>query len=910
MLRDTDIEQLFVELSIHDEGRKLIRHARMHSPVRELNSRLGNCIVWHYSKKMGCKHLELESRTVEGATATVYEDDPACLEFWPQPFRIDLSIKDENGKVTTRKQHTPDFLIIEGGSFYVDEWREEARLLRLAAAEGSQFYKDNDHRWHNKAAEEYFEKIGLKYRLRSALELPRSFIMNTRFLEDYQKPTCTALSADIESNMVSLLAERGSVPFLELLQNYAFTADSVFKALVSKVVSVDLYSDRLDETGSLMIHRDMSIARAYRILKNDNQNTLPIPGLGRLVAGSCVKFDGTTFEIILVGGGNVLLNDADNKRITLPVKEVEVLFANGNIDIYGSQKTNVSPSRLRYLADLSAEQIEAANNCLDAINNNNVNNASPRSIHRWNAKIKGAITNIDKLIALANRNQDKGNRTDRLPEKAESLAEESIRCFFNTPECRTALAVYAKYQDLCEEHGVSPMSYPTFTKRVKDGSSTKLREGKRKDYQDAHIPLYLDYAFPVHGVRPHEVCYIDHTIMNIATIGPEGTEFGKPTFTLATDGHTTQARAFYLSYNPPSSAVVLMTLRDYVRRNNRIPKILSVDGGKEFKSKELEIFCSDYEIDLRHRPPGKPRGGSPVERAMGSTETELLAKLEGNTRIMKNARMVTKSVNPFPNAAWTLTALHGALNEYLFEIRDNRIHPSLGITPYEYEKMRLLETGAREHTFVRFDQNIMLMTSPHTKRMLHKIDQKRGIWADNMYYWNDNFRTAKTNEKVKVRVEPWNANVVYVNYRDKWVAAIARDLKAFGGRTRREVELALREERRRAKVNGNKDRLSKVSSKKMLGLWSPEKFDDRIGKQQQEMSYLYSKLGMTMAMPMHDIFPGSLQDQLKQELIPDLKKSLQSEAFQLIHAIKQDAEDKVMVDNSDKDFWGDISDFI
>lgn len=65
MLRDVEIEQLLVELGIPDAGRKLVRDARVNSPVRDANSNLGNSIVWQYSAKMGNRHLELESRTVE-----------------------------------------------------------------------------------------------------------------------------------------------------------------------------------------------------------------------------------------------------------------------------------------------------------------------------------------------------------------------------------------------------------------------------------------------------------------------------------------------------------------------------------------------------------------------------------------------------------------------------------------------------------------------------------------------------------------------------------------------------------------------------------------------------------------------------------------------------------------------------
>jgi putative transposase len=217
---------------------------------------------------------------------------------------------------------------------------------------------------------------------------------------------------------------------------------------------------------------------------------------------------------------------------------------------------------------------------------------------------------------------------------------------------------------------------------------------------------------------------------------------------------------------------------------------------------------------------------------------------------MKNVRMVTKSVDPFRRARWTLPALHGALDEYFFEIKPTIIHPTLGMKPRDYEQMRILETGEREHIIIRFDENLLLMTSPHPpRRWHHRIDRKRGVWVGYTYFWNDEFRTVDKKRTYEVRVERWNANVVYVNLGARWVAAIARDVRPFAGRTNREVHVAIRAERTAAKNAARKDRLTTKNAKRMLGLWSPEKFDPRIGQQQREMEYLYSKLGMTAAMP-------------------------------------------------------------
>ncbi|HEX8986741.1 MAG TPA: hypothetical protein VF816_02170, partial [Rhodocyclaceae bacterium] len=307
-----------------------------------------------------------------------------------------------------------------------------------------------------------------------------------------------------------------------------------------------------------------------------------------------------------------------------------------------------------------------------------------------------------------------------------------------------------------------------------------------------------------------------------------------------------------VTYDPPSARLVLLVLRDYVRRHGRLPRIISVDNGKEFHSKELEFFCGIYRIKLRYRGPGMPRGGAMVERALGCTEDEVLAELQGNTRQMRDPRLVTKSINPFGRAVWTLTAVWGVFEEYLFSVKPNRAHPTLGMTPKQFEEKRLKETGSREHTLVRFDENIMLMTSPHARRPFHTIDKRRGIWVDGMYHWHQKMISVRKGAKVEVRVEPWIANVIYVQIDKGWVAAIARNQRPYAGRTRRSVEVALREEQRRSKHQANKDSTSRGNLKKKQRLWTPETFDARIDAQQQEMLYLFRRLGMAEALPFTD----------------------------------------------------------
>jgi hypothetical protein len=239
-----------------------------------------------------------------------------------------------------------------------------------------------------------------------------------------------------------------------------------------------------------------------------------------------------------------------------------------------------------------------------------------------------------------------------------------------------------------------------------------------------------------------------------------------------------------------------------------------------------------------------------IERLLGATEDEVLSELKGNTRILRtDARLITKSVDPFRFAAWTLPALYELLEDYLFNERPNRPHPALGVSPNEYEARRLRETGHREFKGVIFDENIMLLTCPHAARPYHKVDPQRGVWVDGLWYQHPALRTLKKGAKVEVRVEPWNARVVYVQVPAGWVAAIGSDSRWLYRSTRREMELALRAERRKANRDAARATVNPSMRKHRQIAWSPENFDSRLAVQQEEMRYLYDKKGMTLALP-------------------------------------------------------------
>lgn len=906
MLTDLQLERLFVELNLPDSARKLIRDVRKNSPVRKPNSYLGNVPGALKSKKME-RHLKLESRTVETAAASLYEDDLEVLEYWPQPCKVELDILNDEGKRTGRVPYAPDFLVVCGNRIYLTEWREESRLMQLRRKGSFQFYKDDaNYQWHYRAAEEHFKSIGLVFELHSHVELPHNLIINTRFLEDYRVPSCEPVNPDVKKKIIEIFEAQGTYNFCDLINNYEISADDIFKLVIETSVYVDIVNQRLDETNELLIHRNACIGKAYNVLlAKEDDPTLPYPGMARIAPGTNIEFNGEKFEVKLITANEALLTNNIGRKLVLPIHDIEELYLSDGIGINSETSPRVSKIGI---SDIPEEQLQKAILKLKALDENS-KSVPMRTKQRWMQKTSLKESRIEKLLALVNRDCDKGNYTERISERNEELINNTLKRF-NTKEAKTRLAAHLEYKIECENEGEKPLSYAALCKRLNAGTKIAKRHGRRVAYRETPIQLHLDYRQPIHGVRPHEVCYVDHTVLNLAMAGPTGTDLGKPVFSLAFDGNVRKGRAIYVSWNSASAAVVLMLMRDYVRRNNRLPKILVVDGGPDFNSKEIELFCYLFNIDLRYRPKHQPRAGSIIERAFGTTETEFIAQLEGNTRNLKEARMVTKSIEPFQFRKWTLPALWGALDSLIFNIQPNTLHPVLAMTPNEYEAIRTKETGVREHTIVKFDSDFLLLTSPHSKNKKHSIDRTRGVWVDFQYYWHESFRGLNKKEKYEVRIEPWEPNVVYVNTKNRWESAIGRDIHSLTGRTRYELGIAIRAEKRLAKNRSNAGRLSSSRATEMVKLFKPESYDMRIHEQQRETIRLYSKLGMTIARPINLVNPSLRIKNKDEESLPHAELP---EAKTIDESVRRDST-RVFASSTpiaaDFKFWRDVDDFI
>src|SRR5438132_1238400 len=149
----------------------------------------------------------------------------------------------------------------------------------------------------------------------------------------------------------------------------------------------------------------------------------------------------------------------------------------------------------------------------------------------------------------------------------------------------------------------------------------------------------------------------------------------------------------------------MLALRECVRRYQRLPDGIVVDGGPEFASVYFETLLARYGCTKKTRPGGQPRFGSVCERLFGTTNTQFIHTLAGNTQVLRSTRQVTAAIHPAAHACWTLDRLAAHLTTWADEVYDTRDHPALGRSPREAFTAGLREGGARLHRRIADDED-------------------------------------------------------------------------------------------------------------------------------------------------------------------------------------------------------------
>jgi putative transposase len=426
-----------------------------------------------------------------------------------------------------------------------------------------------------------------------------------------------------------------------------------------------------------------------------------------------------------------------------------------------------------------------------------------RTVRLWTARFREAEQAFgDGYLGLIPRTQKRGNRQARIAERPRALMAQFIEKDYETFKQKSKYASWIALKLACEREGVAAPSYRVFLRSLRLRSryiQALRRKGRRAAYR--HEPQFWDLEMktPRHGDRPFEVCHIDHTELDVEIrCSVTDRSLGRPWLTLLVDAFSRRTLAKCLTFDAPTYRSCMLVLRDCVKRHGRLPQTLVVDGGREFESTYFETLLARYECIKKTRPPAKPRFGSVCERFFGTTNTQFIHNLRGNTQVTRNVRQVTKSVDPKRLAVWSLRELNASLDEYLFEVYDRMDHPALGQSPREAFNRGMDMNGLRMHRMIRYDEDFLICTLPTTAKGTAKIVAGRGVKIHHVYYWSDKFRDPELEcRQVPVRYDPFDIGTAFAFSRNRWVRCHSEFYVALRGRSEKEVNLATKELRRR-----------------------------------------------------------------------------------------------------------------
>ncbi len=817
MLTENDLTVLCSQLNLSHQARAVVSLIQSSPPSRRVGSGGKNVPVIYTSRKMG---ITIQAESYKNELAGVYEmeHDPAVLAFYDQPPPIKLQYQAKNGR-HVGVLHTPDYFVIRTDALGWEEWKTEEDLIQLAEKMPHRYVHDEDGTWSCPPGEQVAAPLGFYYRVRSSADIHWVFQRNLRFLSYYLRADTASVKAPAKEEIVTLVTAHPGMTLDELLHCVEkATSDDIYILLATEQLYIDVYAAPLAERERVHLFGSEQVARAWATALI--QNTCSDQGRPPLLIepGAPVVWDGRSCTILYQGQTTTTLLTEGRQPVEVSNAHFQALVIQGKlIGRTSSERRGLNVQVRERMMRASTADLAEANRRYAIIQpvlegrTPAVTTTPARTVRHWAARYREAAQTLGcGYVGLLPNWQQSGNRRSRLPEAVMTALNEFVEHEYETHKQKRKYEVYGELVNYCKSKGLMTIpSYKTFIAAVNRRpryQQIQKRAGSRAAYQHEPMRWEISFTLPRHGDRPFEIAHIDHSCLDIELVDSRtGHRVGKPWATFLTDAFSRRILAVYLTFDEPSYRSAMMVLRECVHRHNRLPELLVVDWGPEFRSIYFETLLARYECSKATRPKAKPRFGSVIERLFGTANTSFVHNLAGNTQVMKNVRQVTKSVDPREQALWTLGTLYARLRQWAYEVYDTREHPALGQTPEEAFNTGLLQSGLRPNRLIEYDDDFIRFTLPSTPKGSAKVQPNLGVKIHYLYYWarGDAFRDSEVEgTQVRVRYDPYDMGHAFACVKGRWVECISEHYARFKGHTEREMQLATEELRQRSRRHG------------------------------------------------------------------------------------------------------------
>lgn len=819
MLNASELDAYFERENLSYEARQVVHNVRTSDPGRRTSSGPANVACKYPSKKMGCS-IQAESHTNELAALYVWDHDLNTHEFYDQPPKIKLQYRNMEGKLITA-MHTADYFILADSYTGWIECKTEEHLIKLSVSNPERYARDAQGIWHCPPGESYAASQGLGYKVRSSAENDWVLLRNLVFLSDYMDIDCPVPTAEELQIAKSLFRQKPWMPLIEVVRaDDQLSADAVYKMIVDGHLHFPIYSSPISEIEYAIIYRDELSAEIYQLQTTTSSPLAEISLFQpiQLAPGEQITWGGSPWRIDNVGKTSVFMRDADGHSAELNIGDIEAYIREGKVAGLPANFSKEMESKAQALINQAGPAAMGTAverfRLLQKDKPYEGTSLSISTIKQYKRKFRNSeLLYGNGIIGLFPQTHKRGNRDRKIDDAVIELMDTVIQEYYLLPFRPQFNAVYGELLIQCKERGLLAPSSKTFRKAIKKLTLYEIelaRGGKRAAYIHEEFYWRLDTETPRHGERPFDIVHIDHTQLDIELADQVyGTAFERPWLSIMIDAYSRKILAFWISFDEPSYRSCMMLIRLCVRLHGRAPRIIVVDGGSEFDSEYFEVLLAYLKVTKKSRAKSKARFGSVMERFFGTSNTQLIHNLSGNTQATKTHRQCTATHDPRKHSQWSLVTFSTMFAKWLEDVYEASLHKTLGVSPAQAFAVGQLDMGMRNHKRISDSEGFRMLCLPSTKSKTARVNIIKGVQINYLFYWCDGFRDPSLqNKQVPVRFDPDDASKAFVYVNNSWIECRSELATIFARRSVKQVELISKELKARNKQMGRKQKIT------------------------------------------------------------------------------------------------------
>ncbi|MBU1217620.1 DDE-type integrase/transposase/recombinase [bacterium] len=368
------------------------------------------------------------------------------------------------------------------------------------------------------------------------------------------------------------------------------------------------------------------------------------------------------------------------------------------------------------------------------------------TIYRWLTTYE-TFNTVSSLSSVYKNCGAKGK--SRLDKSVEAIIESVIDEFYLTKQQYPLSIIYMKIVEKCNNLNLEIPNKNTIRNRIntlnpkivaknRKGVSVKDTRGMPGQYPEVKMPL--------------DVIQIDHTKVDVILVDEETREeIGRPYITVAIDVYSRMVYGFYISLEAPSYFSVgqallnaILPKDDLLKMYNvagewpvfGLPRAVSMDNAKEFRSISLQKFCSEYRIKDIYRPVARSHFGGIIERLVGISmkKTHLIP---GTTFSSIGKKGTYDSAK---NAVMTISELEQWYTDFIINIYHKTVHGTIHMTPEEKLYQGILGVGDGSIPFLPTVPSDTLKLRMALLPASERTVQKNGITIDYITYFSETLR--------------------------------------------------------------------------------------------------------------------------------------------------------------------------